>query len=520
MHLTRAALGCLSLGVLFTAPDLTLLGGALLLGLFSSRAMSQVSLGRARASGFEMLWRVEAKNISSKRLENLELWAELQNRDSAPTDFRELNVLHARGLRVVVTPTAGTVPPHASLLVRLQVVPLRVGVHGIFGLSLETIRAPGLYQAPLVFPNSLTIQVLPRTHAEGQTKGRSGVWFGRLERLGRGTATPSGDFRELREHRSGDPYHRIAWKASARRGKLLVVENEVRDQVTAWVLLDMSQDFWAGELGEAPLDHAVDRVATLLTELSARGQRVGLIVFGRRRLFRSELGRGPGHVSRMIAGLSLHCHCLDADRSGYSLAEVQARVAEHARFSSGSFARFAEPREFLSLVDELRRKAPFPAPRPFARSQDEASLRRYLWAYGIDAPPSSESEQALSEMTLSGLLPELAAARPRPHHVHIFAAAPGAEAPPTYYRALERARGLGVGVHFHPFARGQNAGSSKEGEVAQARLASLAVSVSREVSERKALAELRRVGIDVVGSPGLRLGNDEGRSLDQRTARE
>jgi uncharacterized protein (DUF58 family) len=522
MHLTRGALACLVLGVLLTSPDLTLMGGAILLGVFTSRAVSHVSLARARASGFEMLWRVDTKNISSTRLEEFELWAELQNRDDSATDFRQLSALHAPGLLVTATPTAGTVAARSSLLVRLTIKPLRVGIHGIFGLSLETVRVPGLFQAPLVFPNSLTVQVAPRTRSVGHSRlTRAGLWS---ERLGRSRANVSGDFRELREHRPGDPYHRIAWKASARRGKLLVVDNEMRDQMTSWVLVDVSQDLLMGKLGEAPLDLALDRVAEFLVELSAQGQRVGLIAFGRRVLFRIGAARGRAQVRRMIEGLCLQCHSLDADRSGWSLAEVQARVLEHTRFiaRTADDRRYLDPVLFLELVDELRARAPFDAPLPFARSREEASLRRYLWAYGITAAPALESERPLSDQTLIRLLSELAASRLRPHHLHIFAPTPSAEAPLGYFEEFRRVRALGVRIHFH--ALSQVDGPEVDGpalDSPQSNLARLSVQVGSAVTERVALLQFKKAGVGVVEAQSGGLGHlGQEASGFQRAARE
>src|SRR5262249_55807622 len=88
--------------------------------------------------------------------------------------------------------------------------------------------------------------------------------------------------KELREHVPGDPFKRIAWKASARRGHLLVrgMGREGRDVV--WLVLDASVELWAGEHGLAPLDLAVDELAGVAARHLVRSDKVGLVVFATR----------------------------------------------------------------------------------------------------------------------------------------------------------------------------------------------------------------------------------------------
>ena len=48
------------------------------------------------------------------------------------------------------------------------------------------------------------------------------------------------ELRELRDHQPGDPFKRIAWKASARHGTLLVRDHEREERDVVWLLLDAS----------------------------------------------------------------------------------------------------------------------------------------------------------------------------------------------------------------------------------------------------------------------------------------
>src|SRR5207302_1946161 len=90
------------------------------------------------------------------------------------------------------------------------------------------------------------------------------------------------EIRELRDHVSGDPFKRIAWKASARRGRLIVRDMEREERDVVWLVLDASVELWAGPEGRAPLDDMVDEVSALAARHLARGDRVGLAVLASR----------------------------------------------------------------------------------------------------------------------------------------------------------------------------------------------------------------------------------------------
>src|SRR5690606_29041779 len=85
------------------------------------------------------------------------------NRDTLPTRFRDLNVSHSPALHVSCFPKSGEIPPGGRLKLELTVKPARVGYHGIHNITLQTIRAPGLYHVPLSFSNPFVVEVLPRS---------------------------------------------------------------------------------------------------------------------------------------------------------------------------------------------------------------------------------------------------------------------------------------------------------------------------------------------------------------------
>src|SRR5258708_10138313 len=121
--------------------------------------------------------------------------------------------------------------------------------------------------------------------------------------------------RELRDHAPGDPYKRIAWKASAKRGRLLVREMEREEREIVWLVLDSSVELWAGAPGSAPLDPVVDDVAALAARYLRRGDRVGLVIAASRlRAWIAPNERAP-HGALLAAPLARAAGALAAERS-------------------------------------------------------------------------------------------------------------------------------------------------------------------------------------------------------------
>src|SRR5690606_26046524 len=123
------------------------------------------------------------------------------------------------------------------------------------------------------------------------------------------------ELRELREHMPGDPFKRIAWKASARRGTLLVRDYEREERDVVWLLLDASIELWSGKPGQSPLDLAIDEVAAVAQRHLARGDRVGLGILAARTLCWLPPDRGASHGVEIASALVRATMTYDSDRS-------------------------------------------------------------------------------------------------------------------------------------------------------------------------------------------------------------
>jgi uncharacterized protein (DUF58 family) len=326
--------------------------------------------------------------------------------------------------------------------VKVRVRAPRVGQHGVHGLALEVHGASGLFEVPLTFANPYGIEVLPRPFATYlmQPRGGRSHLVAASGRPGRQRGEGS-DLRELREHQPGDPFRRIAWKASARRGQLLVRDFEREERDVVWVVLDASVELWAGPLGRAPLDLAIDEAGAVATRHLARGDRVGLFIYGPGVKVVIAPDQGPTQGNKIAHALATSCATHDAHRSGLDESDVAIRVLEHLRPLDPrglSDVRRGDLDKLAARAEAMRARAPFAAPAPFARTPRERTLRRYMVAFGIDAPPKAEVDRREAEQALVETLGHIAKVKPRASLVHVIAPPPEDTSLPRLGDALRR----------------------------------------------------------------------------------
>ncbi len=448
-HVALAGAALVALGSAARAPLVVAFGGAMVLAVAAGRAIALVAVTRLRAAGFEMVWAQTHRVVRVARGETVTLAAELRNRGVDDMRGVALRAVTSSMLEATITPSSMDLPAGSRVRVDIVVRAKRVGRWGVHGVALEVRGAPaggeGLYEVPLMFANPFGIEVFPKALQMVLQSPRGGR-SRRSSEVGRPAASlgEGEELRELREHVPGDPFKRIAWKASARRGQLLVREMERDERDIVWLLLDASVELWAGADGRAPLDSGVDAMATLAARHLARGDSVGLVVYASRVRSFIPPGKGGGHAMKLAAALASAASVIDADRSESDENDVAQRVSEHARpLDSRGLADV--PRGNLDMLaaraEALRSRAPFAPRLPQARSPREQRLRLYLAAFGVELPPRMDGERDKTELTLAGALEKITASKPRPSVVHVWAPAPGtAGSLPRVLQRLKRLR--------------------------------------------------------------------------------
>lgn len=421
-------------GALGRRPEAVLAGGAVVAAVSLGRALAHLGVSRIRASGFEMIWRGGRQVHKLFVGDELTLAFEVRNRSDEPALGVRLRPLASSLLDVTVTPEERELPARSACRFELRIRGARVGRWGVHGVALEARGMPaggeGLYEAPLVFANPQGVEVRPR----GARGRRGGARARRPHQLGdagsRASRRGDGDhLRELRELVPGDSLRKVAWKASARRGKLVVRETDVESRMTAWVLVDASVELWAGAPGEAPLDRALDDALAAAETFAARGARVGLCVYASRTRTLLAPDVGKLHLDRVAGALTSAASCVDLDRCELTEEELALRVMEHLRpldprgladVPRGDLDRLA------ARAEAIRPRAPFAPRLPLATSVREQRLRHHLAAFGVEVPPRLSGERDAAEATLARELGRLL--EDRRHgltHLAIFAPAPG-----------------------------------------------------------------------------------------------
>jgi uncharacterized protein (DUF58 family) len=122
-----------------------------------------------------------------------------------------------------------------------------------------------------VYPNVLALREFDLLKQQGRLK-EMGIRRARARGLGM-------DFESLREYGEGDDFRKIDWKASARRGKLVVRQFEQERNQTVFLVIDIGRHMLSEVDGVTKLDHVLDALLMLTHAAAVAGDMVGLLVY-------------------------------------------------------------------------------------------------------------------------------------------------------------------------------------------------------------------------------------------------
>lgn len=206
------------------------------------------------------------------------------------------------------------------------------GYQVFHGAVLHFGDALGLFDLSAFFPNPIAVKVFPRQAALGGGARVIPQGGALHERVGvhqvrrRGLA---GDLREIREHAHGDPFKYIAWKATARRQKLMVRELETEIVVTHQILVDVAGSMRRGAPGRALLDYGIETAAAIGRSAIDGGDRVGLMSFDTRIYSELKPGEGHHHYLQLLDRLIELHNVVDEDLTDLTDGELVAAVARY-----------------------------------------------------------------------------------------------------------------------------------------------------------------------------------------------
>jgi len=190
-------------------------------------------------------------------------------RDTPPGDFRSPR-----------PPLTGWIAPRREIRLPYTVYPPQRGDYVFGDLYLRVWSGWGLITRQGRIPAAGPVRVYPnlldvrRYEMLARRGALLEIGLKHVRRLGSGT-----EFERLREYSSGDSYRQIAWAATARRGKPIVVEYETERSQPVILLLDAGRLMQAPVADLAKLDYAINTCLLLAFIATLKGDRVGLLVF-------------------------------------------------------------------------------------------------------------------------------------------------------------------------------------------------------------------------------------------------
>ncbi len=122
-----------------------------------------------------------------------------------------------------------------------------------------------------VYPNVLKLREFDLLKQQGRLR-EIGIRRSRSRGLG-------SEFESLRDYSEGDDFRKVDWKASARRGKLIVRQYEQERNQTVIIAIDIGRHMLAEVNGVRKLDHVLDALLMLTNAAALAGDFVGLIVY-------------------------------------------------------------------------------------------------------------------------------------------------------------------------------------------------------------------------------------------------
>jgi uncharacterized protein (DUF58 family) len=199
------------------------------------------------------------------------------------------------------------------------VMPISRGADELGAIYVWYESSLGLIRRRLRFPAVQPIRVFPDLSAverHGKLHLRNRVIEAGLRRMKlRGTGT---EFESLREWSDGDDFRSVDWKATARRGKLMVTQHEVERSQNVLLVLDCGRLMTPRIDTHRKLDYAVTAVLSLATIAGLASDRVGLVAFADEIL----AAAAPRSTRSSIASLSDKLYALEPrfEESNYSRA--------------------------------------------------------------------------------------------------------------------------------------------------------------------------------------------------------
>jgi uncharacterized protein (DUF58 family) len=255
-------------------------------------------------------------------------------------------------LRFETDELVADLPPESRTTLARPVMPVTRGAAELGTLYVWYENALGLIRRRLrvaaseairVFPDLAAVERYGKLHLRNRTIEAG---LRRMKLRGAGT-----EFESLRDWSDGDAFRTVDWKATARRGKLMVAQHEVERSQNVLLLLDCGRLMTPRIDTRRKLDYAVTAALSLATIAGLASDRVGLVAFARDILAASA----PRSARSSIAGLSERLYALEPrfEESNYTRAFAYLRHHLHKRSLIVFLTDVIDPLAQAALLAEL-----------------------------------------------------------------------------------------------------------------------------------------------------------------------
>ncbi len=171
---------------------------------------------------------------------------------------------------------------------------IHLRLHGRLGFIIRRLVIPVITKAQ-VYPNLIQTR---RWDLLARKGALFAAGFKPIGRFGRGT-----DFSQLREYVPDDEFRFVDWKATARKGKMVVREYEIQRSQPLTLFIDCGRQM-IGRIDEhTRLDYAINAALMLAYVAIIKGDQVGLIAFASKIQHYIAPRRGHAQMNRIIEAL-------------------------------------------------------------------------------------------------------------------------------------------------------------------------------------------------------------------------
>ena len=294
-----------------------------------------------RRQNLELAWWVPVGQTGGGALvadRPMSLQIMLRNRTPFRLAVQRIQVMASSAIQMREAALSALLLPRQEVTLEARFTPLASGHWFFQGALVDLTDRFRVFRLQLYYPNLMEIKVFPYlgTTREpipfqprtGASHERAGLRLLRQRGLG-------SDLREIRNHIPGDPFKRIAWKATARTRKLMVREFESEVLVTHWLLLDISSTMRSRRPGRSKLDYGLTLCAAFARLAIDAGDRVGLITFDHRVYNQVKPGDGQTQLYRIVERLMELHNIVDEDLTDLTDEELYGAVAQYMAYQEG-----------------------------------------------------------------------------------------------------------------------------------------------------------------------------------------